>query len=95
MRWNGPWITYRFPKQTHTGKFYIQLDPMEFLTRISKFIPYPRRHRRHYHGVFAPNARLRKQITDNGCKIRQSSESPKVEKIHIGWAKLIARIYVS
>jgi len=31
-------------------KKLIQLEPLEFLERIAKFIPLPRRHRRHYHG---------------------------------------------
>jgi hypothetical protein len=53
LRWNGPWVYYRLPKPTHTGKTFMQLEPMEFIERISRFIPYPRRHRRHYHGVFA------------------------------------------
>ena len=42
LRKNGPWLTYRLPKPTHTGKTFIQIEPLEFLERISKFIPYPR-----------------------------------------------------
>ena len=61
LRWNGPWISYRLPKPSRTGQKFIQLDPLEFLERISVFIPYPRHHRRHYHGVFAPNSPLRKK----------------------------------
>jgi len=60
LRWNGPRLIYRLPKSTRTGQTFIQLDPLEFLERISAFVPYPRRHRRHYHGVFAPNSPLRR-----------------------------------
>ncbi len=62
IRMNGPWIIYRLSKPTYKGRRFVQLDPMEFLDRIASFIPLPRRHRRHYHGVFAPNAPLRKKV---------------------------------
>ena len=100
LRWNGPWVHYRLPKPTHTGKTFIQLDPLEFIERISHFIPYPRRHRRHYHGVFAPNSPMRKKLAVSAQKCPKSSIPPdvqesveKIEKVSLSWAKLIARIY--
>ncbi len=39
LRRNGPWLVYRLPKPTHTGKTFIQLEPLEFIERISAFIP--------------------------------------------------------
>ncbi len=39
LRWNGPWIHYRLPKPTHTGKTFVQIEPLEFIERISRFIP--------------------------------------------------------
>jgi len=100
LRHNGPWIIYRLPKKTHTGKTFIQLDPMEFLDRISAFIPYPHRHRRHYHGVFAPNSPLRKKVAANAQKRVDHMGPPemlegteKVKKVSLTWAKLISRIY--
>jgi hypothetical protein len=41
IRFNGPWINYRLPKPCHTGKTFVQMDPLEFIERISHFIPYP------------------------------------------------------
>ena len=99
IRFNGPWINYRLPKTCHTGKTFIQLEPTEFIERISHFIPYPRRHRRHYHGVFAPSSPLRKLIAANAqkrldatSKNRQETDE-KVTKASKGWAQLISRIY--
>jgi hypothetical protein len=51
LRWNGPWLIYRLPKPSHTGQTFIQLEPLDFLERISNFVPYPRRHRRQGHGA--------------------------------------------
>ncbi len=96
LRWNGPWIHYRLPKPTHTGKTFVQLEPLEFIERISRFIPYPRRHLRHYHGVFAPNSPLRKKVVASAQKRPEANlqeSSKKVIKVSFDWAKLIARIY--
>lgn len=93
IRFNGPWINYRLPKPCHTGKTFIQLEPVEFIERISHFIPWPRRHRRHYHGVLAPSSPLRKQVAANAqkrlevtVKTRQETDE-KVTKASRGWAK--------
>jgi hypothetical protein len=99
LRWNGPWILYRLPKPARDGRTIIQLEPLEFIERITAFIPYPRRHRRHYHGVFAPSSRLRKKVAANAQKTRLQAPqeahetAKKIEKISFNWAKLIARIY--
>jgi hypothetical protein len=99
LRKNGPWLEYRLPKPSRTGQTSIQLDPIEFIQRIAAFIPYPRRHRRHYHGVFAPHSPHRKQVAANAQKARVAvptdvkETSDKVEKVSFNWAKLIARIY--
>lgn len=100
LRKNGLWLTYRFPKPTHTGQTSTNIEPLDFLEKISKFIPYPRRHRRRYHGVFAPNSPLRQKVAANAKKRPLSSIPPhqqeaatKTEKVSLNWAKLIARIY--
>ena len=99
LRWSGKLLIYRFPKPSHTGKTYMQLDPLDFLNRISKFIPYPRRHRHHFHGVFAPNSPLRGQVTLNAKKRLSDMPQPmqeaveKIKKASQTWAQLISRIY--
>lgn len=75
------------------------IDPLDFLERISHFIPYPRRHRRHYHGVLAPGSQLRKQIADNAQKRLENAAKAKAEvvektkKVSQSWTQLISRIY--
>lgn len=101
LGWNGLWISYRLPKPTRDGKRFIQIEPLELIDRLSKFIPYPRRHRRHYHGIFAPNTPLRKKIAINKNHIPSQRIQEihiqeiveKVEKVSFNWARLIARIY--
>ena len=99
LRWYGPWLAYRLPKPTRSGQTSINLPPLEFIEKIAAFIPYPRKHRRHYHGVFAPNSPFRKKVAANAQKARVSVPPEvkemvdKVEKISFNWAKLLARIY--
>jgi hypothetical protein len=99
VRLNGPWVRYLLPKPSHTGKTFIQLEPVEFIDRISHFIPYPRRHRRHFHGAFAPNSPLRKKIVEKAQKQREDviktmkQTSEKVTQASRRWAQLISRIY--
>jgi hypothetical protein len=78
----------------------MQIEPLEFIERIAKFIPSPRRHLRHYHGVFAPNSPLRRKVSASAQKISESSlvdelknAANKVGKVSFDWASLIARVY--
>ena len=41
----------------------VELTPFEFLDRLADLIPPPRKHRHRYHGVFAPNHKLRRAVT--------------------------------
>jgi hypothetical protein len=100
LRWNGQWLVYRLSKPTYKGQTFIQLEPLDFLNRIASLIPLPKRHRRHYHGVFAPNAPLRKQVIAYAKRhigqqvppdVREIVE--KIRKVSLDWARLIARIY--
>ena len=59
--WVGPG---RGRKSTQPGaNGVVELTPFEFLDRLSDLVPPPRKHRHRYHGVFAPNHRLRKAVT--------------------------------
>jgi len=41
----------------------VELTPFEFLDRLAALVPPPRKHRHRYHGVFAPNHKLRRAVT--------------------------------
>ena len=40
LRWNSHILSYRLPKPSRTGQLSMQLEPFDFLERISRFIPY-------------------------------------------------------
>jgi hypothetical protein len=59
--WVGP---SRSRKSTRPGaNGVVDLSPFEFLDRLTDLVPPPREHRRRYHGVFAPNHKLRRAVT--------------------------------
>jgi len=59
--WVGPG---RSRKSTRPGaNGVVELTPFEFLDRLADLVPPPRKHRHRYHGVFAPNHKLRPAVT--------------------------------
>jgi hypothetical protein len=59
--WGGPG---RGRKSTRPGaNGLVELSPFEFLDRLADLVPPPRKHRHRYHGVFAPNHKLRRAVT--------------------------------
>ncbi len=56
-------LIYAFDKPRPDGSWQVTLTPLELLDRLARFIPPPRRHLHRYHGVFAPHAALRAQVT--------------------------------
>ncbi|HUF51392.1 MAG TPA: transposase [Longimicrobiales bacterium] len=65
---------YHPARPTRDGRTVLALSPLEFLAALSRLIPPPRvhRHRYRYHGVLAPNARLRERVVALG---RQDGEA--------------------
>ena len=55
-------LLYIPPKPGTRGKCLLSLTPMELIERVAQLIPPPRKHRHHYHGVFAPNSPLRRHV---------------------------------
>ena len=63
------WIVRGAEMIAHEGKSpveangVVELSPLEFLDRLADLVPPPRTHRHRYHGVFAPNHKLRPALT--------------------------------
>ncbi len=56
-------LVYRSPKPQPDGRTELRLTPLELIERLAALIPPPRLHRHRYHGVLAPNAPQRAQLT--------------------------------
>ncbi len=63
---NDSHLVYRLPKPAPDGRTELRLSPLELLERLARLIPPPRMHRHRYHGVLAPNAKLRAAVVAIG-----------------------------
>ena len=59
--WVGPGHGRKSTRPGVSG--VVELSPFEFLDRLAALVPPPRKHRHRYHGVFAPNHKLRSAVT--------------------------------
>jgi hypothetical protein len=57
---------YRLTEPDMHGREVLRLTPLELLDRLARLVPPPRIHRHRYHGVLAPNARLRSTVVSIG-----------------------------
>lgn len=92
-------LIYRFDKPQPDGRTQLRLTPLELLDRLAALIPPPRIHRHRYHGVLAPNAPLRAQVTawarppNPQLPAVAPAQQPQRSPARYLWALLLARIY--
>jgi DNA-directed RNA polymerase subunit RPC12/RpoP len=101
-------VVYELAKPRPNAPSAITLDPLELIDRLVVLIPPPRIHRHRYHGVLAPNARLRAAVTARANqavdgviaippvpeKGSQESATARARSAAVRtWAALLARIY--
>ena len=55
------------------GATHVVLEPLELMQRLAALVPRPRLHLTRFHGVLAPNAKLRSQIVR---KVEQAVAHP-------------------
>jgi hypothetical protein len=94
----------RLKRPWSDGTTHLVFDGPELVARLAALVPPPRVHTVRYHGVFAPNAKLRPAIvprpaadpTDThrghaGATTGAEAESKRQRRL--GWAKLMARVF--
>ena len=79
------------------GTTHIVMEPLEFMERLAALVPRPRLHLIRFHGVLAPNAKLRSKIVP--APAPPATESPS-EDAHgqgaparISWARLLKHVF--
>ena len=79
------------------GTTHIVLTPMEFMQRLAALVPRPRLHLIRFHGVLAPNAKLRSKIvpapppqTTTG---EGDCEHAHSKPVRMTWARLLKRVF--
>ena len=79
------------------GATHIVMSPLEFMQRLVALVPRPRLNLIRFHGVLAPNAKLRAEIIPDGKKSKPSDANDDVPhspaSVRISWARLLKRVF--
>nr|WP_234413882.1 transposase [Ideonella sp. A 288] len=86
------------------GTTHLVISPLEFMQRLAALVPRPRLHLIRFHGVMAPNAKLRPLVVPQGPEMRdQATEAAvaaecELEPVQamphrISWARLLKRVF--
>lgn len=81
------------------GTTSIQVGLLELMERLAAIIPQPRTHQVLYYGVFANNAKYRKEIQPKYKRVRKPSTWKKLSRKdgsnsrHVAWAQLLWRSF--
>jgi hypothetical protein len=91
------------------GTTHLVLSPLEFMQRLAALVPRPRLHLIRFHGVLAPNAKLRSLVVPQGpeveerataavaaseCVVQTETNPDRPDRPHrIAWARLLKRVF--
>ncbi|MBK9363632.1 MAG: transposase [Rubrivivax sp.] len=80
------------------------MSPLEFMQRLAALVPRPRLHLIRFHGVLAPNAKLRPLVVPRGPEVQAQAtkvavtdqceaEMVQARPHRISWARLLKRVF--
>ena len=79
------------------GTTHIVMSPLEFLQRLAALVPRPRLHLIRFHGVLAPNAKLRAAIVpppaENASGQPADHAHAQPSPARLSWARLLKRVF--
>ncbi len=86
------------------GTTHLVMSPLEFMQRLAALVPRPRLHLIRFHGVLAPNAKLRALVVPQGraqpeaateaaAATECEAETVRARPHRISWARLLKRVF--
>ena len=78
------------------GTTDVVFEPLDFMARLAALVPSPRVNLTRYHGVFAPNHRLREQVTParRGRRSAETTDEPApAPHVSMTWAQRLKRVF--
>ncbi|MCZ8167094.1 MAG: transposase [Pseudomonadota bacterium] len=88
------------------GTTHLVMSPLEFMQRLAALVPRPRLRLIRYHGVLAPNAKLRARVVPQqppalghaATEVEARAKCEEVEPVRarsqrMGWARLLKRVF--
>ena len=89
-------IRYRLKTPYRDGTTDVVFEPLDFMARLVALVPTPCVNLTRYHGVFAPNHRLREQVTPakRGRRDAASADEPAPARhVSMTWAQRLKRVF--
>jgi len=78
------------------GTSHIVLEPLEFMQRLAALVPRPRLHLTRFHGVLAPNAKLRSKVVPGASEPTTADPCEHAEHrapVRMSWARMLKRVF--
>ncbi|MCE3002026.1 MAG: transposase, partial [Xanthomonadaceae bacterium] len=83
---------------------HVEFEPIDFIAKLAALVPPPRTHLTRFHGIFAPNANLRAQLTPAGRGRRPAIDAestakptddrtPAERRRSMTWAQRLKRVF--
>lgn len=92
-------VRLRLKTPWRDGTTHLVLSPLQLMQRLAALVPRPRGHLIRFHGVLAPNARLRARVVPTGSAPGQGGQADEQKGSEpnrpgrIGWARLLKRLF--
>ncbi|HUF81464.1 MAG TPA: transposase [Burkholderiales bacterium] len=99
-------VRYQLKTPWRNGTTHVEWDPVDFIAKLAALVPPPRAHLTRFHGVFAPNAALRAQLTPSGRGKRPATDAepadgnandeqrtPEERRRAMTWAQRLKRVF--
>ena len=88
-------LVFKLKSPWSDGTAFLILSPHEILEKLAAIVPPPRSNNIRYHGVLAPNSKLRKQIVPFSAEEDKNHERKKTvsTRYRLTWAALLARVF--
>jgi hypothetical protein len=88
-------IVVKFKKDWSDGTSCVILTPLELIERLVALVPPPRKNQLRYHGIFAPNSKLRKAVVppkaEPECVVTDAGERSRGK--NKTYAQLMGRVF--
>ena len=94
-------IRYELKTPYNDGTTHVIFEPLDFISRLAALVPKPRVNLTRFHGVFAPNSKVRALVTPakrgKGKQVKTPKETqqqtPAEQRASMTWAQRLKRVF--
>jgi hypothetical protein len=96
LRWDGgSRVSFALKTPWRDGTTHLEMTPVDFLERLAALVPRPRLHLIRFHGILAPNAKLRSVVVPRtpASARREPGCHDRADRPGLRWADLLRPVY--